>query len=149
MTTEIYHYSGPSDSPAWIDRGESWMRNIPGIGGNLGAIQDSAAEEVVLQLSDLHGDIVATADIDLEATELLSTQQFDEYGNPKAESTPKFGWLGAKNRRTELPSGVIQMGVRTYVPALGRFISPDPVPGGGPISPNVPANCGSPVTRRI
>lgn len=129
--TEIYHYSGPSDSPTWIDEGESWKRNIPGIGGNLGAIQDSATGDVVLQLSDMHGDVVATADIDIEATELLSTQQFDEYGNPKQSSTPKFGWLGSKGRRTEFPaSGVIQMGVRTYVPALGRFLTPDPVPGG-------------------
>lgn len=134
VSTEIYHYASPSDGPAWIDLGESWTRNIPGLGG-LGAIQDSDTEDIVFQLSDLHGDVVATADDDIEATELLSVQSFDEYGNPKegnpkAELTPKFGWLGAKSRRTELPSGVIQMGVRSYVPALGRFLTRDPVFGG-------------------
>jgi RHS repeat-associated protein len=127
---EIYHYAGGSDSPSWIDEGGSkWTRSIGALGGSLGALQTSSGE-ITLQLADMHGDVVATADIDPEATELLSTQQFDEYGNPKAESTPKFGWLGSKLRRTELPSGVIQMGVRSYVPALGRFLTPDPIQGG-------------------
>lgn len=127
--TEIYHYAGPSDSPAWIDNGSSWTRNVVGIGGELAAIQKSSGT-TTLQLANLHGDIVATASVDPEATKLLSTFEFDEFGNPKGGGHAKYGWLGGHQRRTELPSGVIQMGVRSYIPAMGRFISVDPVKGG-------------------
>jgi RHS repeat-associated protein len=127
--TEVYHYASGSDSPAWIDRGSSWSRNVGGIGGGLAAIQDSA-KGTTLQLTNLHGDVVATASPNPEAPKLLATFEFDEFGNPKSGGGAKFGWLGAKGRRTELPSGIIQMGVRGYVPALGRFLTPDPVPGG-------------------
>ena len=74
--------------------------------------------------------MVASASSSPTATKLLATFRFDEFGEPEPGGAGRYGWLGGKSRRTELSSGVIQMGARSYIPQLGRFLTPDPVPGG-------------------
>jgi RHS repeat-associated protein len=127
--TEIFHYAIAGDSPAWTERGSIWARSIAGIDGELAAIQESG-KEVQLQLTNLHGDVSAVAALSPTATELKASLRFDEFGNPTGGSAGRFGWTGGKQRRTELPSGIIQMGARSYVPSVGRFLTPDPVLGG-------------------
>ena len=126
----INHFAGPGSSPAWTTNtsGET-TRNISGIGGQLVAIQNGT-EAPVLQLGNLHGDIIATAYLSETATALASTGDTSEFGVPTTSLPPKYSWLGALELPTELSSGVIAMGARSYVPQLGRFLQPDPIPGG-------------------
>lgn len=127
---EIFHYDGPGDAPAWTSLGSTWSRNVTGIGGELAAVQESSGT-TTFKLTDLHGDVVASASSSPTATSLLATYRFDEFGELEGlGSAGRFGWLGGKQRRTELASGVIQMGARSYIPSLGRFLTPDPVLGG-------------------
>jgi RHS repeat-associated protein len=69
---------------------------------------------------------VAKASASKTATKLRST----EYGVPTTTKPAKYGWLGSDLNATELPSGVVAMGARSYVPQIGRFLQTDPVPGG-------------------
>jgi RHS repeat-associated protein len=128
-STITSHYADSGDTPAWtVNTTNEWKRNIPGIAG-LAAIQNNG-ETPVLQLANLHGDIIATAYLSETATELASKADTTEFGVPAVSAPAKYSWLGAIELPTELPSGVIAMGARSYVPQLGRFLQPDPISGG-------------------
>jgi RHS repeat-associated protein len=126
----VSHYAGPSNEPSWTTNTSSeTTRNIPGINGQLAAIQNNS-ESPVIQLANLHGDLIGTAYLSETATEMASKEDTSEFGVPTTTLPAKYSWLGAIEIPTELPSGVTTMGVRSYVPQIGRFLQPDPVPGG-------------------
>jgi RHS repeat-associated protein len=124
------HFSGDSDSPTWTeDDSGNWTRYVSGIGG-MGAIQ-SSTEGIDLQLADLQGNIIGTVPYGGGGAEVLAFMDgATEYGVPKGSNPPKYSWQGSSQRPTEMTSGVVNMGARTYVPTIGRFMQTDPIPGG-------------------
>jgi RHS repeat-associated protein len=130
VASEIQHYTGAGSRPAWTaETSGKFTRYISGLSG-LAAIQHTS-ETPVLQITNLHGDIVATVADSETAPGLASTiKEASEYGVPGSEAPPRYSWLGAHEIPTELPSGVTGMGARSYVPEIGRFLQKDPVAGG-------------------
>ncbi|WP_176832364.1 RICIN domain-containing protein [Geodermatophilus sp. DSM 45219] len=149
--TKTNHYDSDGDSPAWIAEDatlpDEVTRYIDGLDGQL-AVQTGKTGDRVLQLIDLHGDVMATLPIRDGAASGdwagLRHQAADEFGNPTDLATGattastgappgkgnRYGWLGGAQRSSEALAGVLLMGVRLYDPATGRFWSQDPEPGG-------------------
>ena len=131
-TSNTYlHYMDDSDSPSYeTSTFGAVTRYISGLDGDLiGQITNAGT---ALQLENLHGDVVATASLSATATGPSSTlRQADEFGafTGGSPSSP-YSWLGSKRRRTSVGSGIVDMGVREYVPAIGRFLQTDPIAGG-------------------
>ena len=138
--TTINHYDGSGEAVAWACEAAigtetcetgKWTRNIPGIDGTLAAVQTNGGTPV-LQLHDLKGDVIATAELSPSATKLESTYNSTEFGVPNKEKTPPpFAWLGAADISTSLSSGVITYGATSYVPQTGRTLQSLPVQSPG------------------
>lgn len=130
--TTTNHYADGSDSPAWTSTsGTAWTRNLLGIDGGLAGTIDQTGM-VTLDLVNMHGDLVATAADDTNATSTTAYFESTEYGAPRtpASAPDSYGWVGSKRRSTNDLGGLTLMGVRLYNPNNGRFLSVDPVPGG-------------------
>ncbi|MGH3327493.1 MAG: hypothetical protein ACRDPT_06825 [Streptomycetales bacterium] len=141
------HYGGETDSPAWIGQGTGWTRNVIGIDGGLAALQhgDGTTE---LQLANLHGDIIATADDTPTATAITAYFEHTEYGqarpgdpgDPLRSGTRRYEWLGKYQRSNDDLGGLALMGARLCNPITGRFLSVDPILGGNDNSYVYPLN---------
>ncbi|MGQ5260991.1 DNRLRE domain-containing protein [Micromonospora sp. ZYX-F-536] len=127
----VHHYDGDEDSPSWTqESADQITRPVSGL-STMAGIFDSESAQVDWQITNLHGDLIATIHADDEG--LSRTTEADEYGtprNPDDTGTQRYGWLGAKQRAADTPSGIILMGVRLYNTITGRFLQTDPVYGG-------------------
>jgi len=132
-SVQTNYYADSGDSPAWIGMSDqSWTRNVDGIDGNLAAIVSSTGADE-LQLTNLHGDVVATAPNSSTANGTDSYFESTEFGVARTSNAvaPRYAWLGAKRRDSgDALAGTVLMGARLYMPSLGRFLQLDPIPGG-------------------
>ncbi|OIV39307.1 hypothetical protein BIV57_00185 [Mangrovactinospora gilvigrisea] len=128
--TQINHYPGTSDSPSWVEELDgTTTRNLTDLTGSL-ALTASSSGHLLLHLASPHGDTTATAAPDSD--ELITYTETTEYGLPRTPTTQpeRYGWLGAHQRQTDTPTGLLLMGARLYNPAQGRFLQTDPRPNG-------------------
>jgi RHS repeat-associated protein len=128
-------YSDGSDSPAWTSNSNgSWSRDISDLSGNLAEIHTSSDNGTpTLELTNLHGDVVATAPDNTTNGGYANYNESTEFGVPRAATGPsgaEYGWLGGKQRSSASLGGTVLMGSRAYNPTSGRFLTVDPVPGG-------------------
>ncbi|MFE0704127.1 DNRLRE domain-containing protein [Streptomyces sp. NPDC058872] len=126
------HYDTDSDNPRWITEDTAKgiiTRNVDSASGDLAATTSNNGN-TVLQLTNIHGDIALQLPLDTAEAPLVLDS--DEYGNPRTgQPATRYNWLGGKQRSTETLTGLTLMGVRLYNPTTGRFLSLDPVYGGG------------------
>ena len=69
------------------------------------------------------------------------------HATPRTSGTQRYGWLGAKQRAADTPTGIILMGVRLYNPTTGRFLSDRPRSRGVSSCNSYEYTCGDPVDQ--
>ena len=84
--TEVFHYAGPTDSPAGPSAGPAGRAVSPASAANSLRLQESG-KEVELQLINFHGDVSATASLESHCDRLSKRRfTYDEFGNQTSGS---------------------------------------------------------------
>jgi RHS repeat-associated protein len=123
--TRVFHYGDLGDMPTYETDGEG-KTTTSYVQGPRGLVEQRSGEATSFPLLDSHGDVTAIAG---GGGEVESRQSFDPWGNQLSGPSVEMGYLGAWERPSDPTSGMIQMGARSYDPALGAFASEDPVLG--------------------
>jgi YD repeat-containing protein len=120
------HYSGASSTAAWSEEQgtTNTTRNIVGINSALVAIQTNS-ETPVIQIANLHGDIIGTAPDSTEAKTATLTSEPTAFGVPTTTTSSKNGWLGSSGLETEFETGITASSTGAYIPQLGLRLEPE------------------------
>ncbi|MBF6354919.1 hypothetical protein IU449_10230 [Nocardia higoensis] len=147
--TQVNHYGYTSDAggPDFVLDATANLRQrvlkLPG--GTVLTKNYTAGNATNWSYPNIHGDIMFTADG--TGTRTGTLHLYDPFGQnidsatgvigdipipATAEGGMDFGWLGTHTVPVEHVAShqALEMGARTYLPVLGRFLQTDPIPGG-------------------